>query len=70
MRKRCGDDPVLCYKEMEWAGSYLNRTKVKVALGIPGGYDYACGCKYILKILMTEYMRCLGVSWDINAAFI
>ncbi|KAF8604339.1 alpha/beta-hydrolase [Ceratobasidium sp. AG-I] len=40
VRKRCRGDAVLCYEEMVWAENYLNRTNVKVALGVPVGYNY------------------------------
>ncbi|KAG8716228.1 hypothetical protein FRC09_015955 [Ceratobasidium sp. 395] len=40
VRKKC-NDPAACYHEMGWAQEYLNSTDVKVALGIPGNYNYS-----------------------------
>ncbi|KAG8772744.1 hypothetical protein FRC12_002908 [Ceratobasidium sp. 428] len=40
VRKKC-NDPDACYDEMGWAQEYLNSTNVKVALGIPGNYNYS-----------------------------
>ncbi|KAG8793931.1 hypothetical protein FRC12_001155 [Ceratobasidium sp. 428] len=40
VRKNC-TEPVACYDEMGWAQDYLNRTDVKVALGVPGNYSYS-----------------------------
>ncbi|KAG8705741.1 hypothetical protein FRC09_002782 [Ceratobasidium sp. 395] len=40
VRKNC-NETVACYDEMGWAQEYLNRTDVKVALGVPGDYNYS-----------------------------
>ncbi|KAG8715622.1 hypothetical protein FRC08_010334 [Ceratobasidium sp. 394] len=40
VRKNC-TETVECYDEMGWAQDYLNRTDVKVALGVPEDYSYS-----------------------------
>ncbi|CAE6453758.1 unnamed protein product [Rhizoctonia solani] len=40
IRRPCSEE-VACYDEMEYAQAYLNRSDVKVALGVPANYSYS-----------------------------
>jgi len=40
VRKNCTEQ-LGCYQEMNWGQAYLNRTDVKVALGVPADYNYS-----------------------------
>lgn len=57
IRRKCdrnGEDGELCYKELNWIQSFLNREDVKAELGVPKQMDFqSCNMEINRGFLMT-----------------
>lgn len=57
IRKKCnreGEDGELCYKELNWIQTFLNRHDVKEELGVPKEMDFqSCNMEINRGFLMT-----------------
>ena len=71
VRRTCDrvKDGQLCYKEMKWIDTYLNKPEVKKELGAVSSKKFESSQGLLLLMCRFDSTLCVGCNLDVNQAF-